>query len=204
MNRATYYKLMEELALDTRQRYGLTGPRVGRSELRRVYSDQGIRIDLVKRPLRKLRGAYFNDEDGISVMLAKLPDDPATFTLAHELKHHLVDSDLEVAFCDDSNENEMVEIGAEVFAAEFLFPQEDFVTLLVQSGGTQGLCTPKHIVRLKHETRTTLSHAGLAKRAVRLGFAPAARLQNIKWRTVEESIYGEPIYRRIHRPRSAQ
>jgi Zn-dependent peptidase ImmA (M78 family) len=36
--------------------------------------------------------AYFDDECGVSEMLAKgLPDEPTIFSMAHELEHHLVD-----------------------------------------------------------------------------------------------------------------
>lgn len=42
-----------------------------------------------------MRGVYFNDELGIDVMVKKeLPEDALVFTMAHELKHHLLDSDL--------------------------------------------------------------------------------------------------------------
>jgi len=85
---------MRNLALETRAKYALTSSRVLKSDMRRIYKDQGIHIDLWPYKLKKLRGAYFNDEGGPSVMLAKgLPDDPMIFTMGHELKHHLVDRD---------------------------------------------------------------------------------------------------------------
>jgi hypothetical protein len=70
-----------------RARFGLTSPRVLRSDLRRIYRAEGIQIDLWPHKLRKLRGAYINDEFGPTVMLAKgLPQDPMVFTMGHELK----------------------------------------------------------------------------------------------------------------------
>jgi hypothetical protein len=52
-------------------------------------------------------------------------------------------------------------------------------------------CLPKTLVRLKQKTRTTLSYAGLAIKAERLGYAPSRSLTTIKgWRRFEE-IYGE-------------
>ena len=43
-------------------------------------------------------------------MLAKgLPDDPMVFTMAHELKHHLVDREIPVACCSDRNANQHIE-----------------------------------------------------------------------------------------------
>jgi Zn-dependent peptidase ImmA (M78 family) len=131
MTRAAYYHDMKAIARATRTQYGLTSPRVQKSHLRAIYRDKGIRIDLWPHKLRSIRGAYFNDEFGVTVMLAKgLPEDPMVFTMAHELKHHLVDRDLPVACCSDRNDNELIEIGAEVFAAELIFPEQDFLDAL--------------------------------------------------------------------------
>jgi len=193
---------MKALARSTREQYGLTTPRVLKSHLREIYKDQKIRIDLWPHKLRQIRGAYFNDELGPTVMLLKgLPEDPMVFTMAHELKHHLVDSELAVACCSDRNANEHIEIGAEVFAAEFIFPEQDFVNALAANGVTKGACSAEAIVRLKRETRTTLSYAGLAKRATFLGLAPTGTLDGIQWKKLEEKIFGEPLYKKLLRRR---
>jgi hypothetical protein len=57
------------------------------------------------------------------------------------------------------------------------------------------------LVRLKHESRTTLSYAGLAKRAEFLGYAGVGSLAKIKWKKIEEEIYGEPIHKWLQRRR---
>ena len=203
MSRSEYYQQLKKLARDTRAQFNLSSPRVLRSDLRRIYSAEGIRIDLWPHKLKRLRGAYFNDELGPSVMLAKgLPEDPMVFTMGHELKHHLVDGALSLSYCDSSNESNPVEIGAEIFAAELIYPDEDFRTALNDMGVSKGQCTPEILVRLKHETRTTLSYAGLAKRAEFMCFAPAGSLAKIRWKKLEEEIYGIPLYRLIQRRRS--
>jgi Zn-dependent peptidase ImmA (M78 family) len=195
---------MKELARSTREKYGLTTPRVIKSQLRGIYRDQGIKIDLWPHRMREVRGAYFNDELGPTVMLVKgLPEDPMIFTMAHELKHHLVDRELSMACCSDRNANQHIEIGAEIFAAEFIFPEQDFLVALAEKGISTGNCTAEAIVRLKHETRTTLSYAGLAKRATFLGLAPAGSLDGVRWKKLEEEIFGEPLYKRILRRRRA-
>jgi Zn-dependent peptidase ImmA (M78 family) len=202
MTRGAYYNEMKELARATRAQYGLTTPRVQKSQLRAIYRDQGIRIDLWPHKLRSIRGAYFNDVFGPSVMLAKgLPEDPMVFTMSHELKHHLVDRDLKVACCSERNANEHIEIGAEVFAAEFIFPEQDFLEALAAAGVTAGTCSAEAIVRLKRGTRTTLSYAGLAKRAVFLGLARIGSLDGIPWKKLEEKIFGEPLYKKLLRRR---
>jgi hypothetical protein len=62
-------------------------------------------------------------------------------------------------------------------------------------------CTPEVIVRLKHETQTTLSYAGLAKRAEFLNFAAAGSLAKVPWKKLEAQLYGEPVYKRLLRSR---
>ena len=126
-----------------------------------------------------------------------LPDDPMVFTMGHELKHHLVDSALAVSYCDPSNRTAYIEIGAEVFAAELIFPEEMFVSNMAAMGVGAGQCKPETIVQLKRESRTTLSYAGLVKRAEFLGFAEDGALDGVKWTKLEEEIYGIPIYKRI-------
>lgn len=200
MSRAKYYDEMKALARQTRQKYGLTSSRVLRSDLRRIYRAEEIEIHLWPYKLRKLRGAYFNDEHGTTVMLAKgLPEDPMVFTMGHELKHHLVDADLALSYCDSSNESSMIEIGAEVFAAELIYPEDDFRRDMQSMGVRAGGCGGSDLVRLKHETRTTLSYAGLAKRAVFQGFGSSAALSHIRWKKLEEEMYGVPLYKLIRR-----
>ena len=202
MNRSDYYDEMKALARATRSKYGLTSPRVQRSHLRRIYRDQGIRIDLWPHRLREVRGAYFNDDLGPTVMLVKgLPEDPTVFTLAHELKHHLVDGEFPIACCSDRNVNQHIEIGAEIFAAEFIFPDSDFLEMFAKRGIKRGGGSAESIVRLKHDTRTTLSYAGLAKRATFHGLAVPGSLDGVQWKKLEERIYGEPIYKKLLRRR---
>lgn len=202
MNRSAYYNAMKELARATRLRYGLTTPRVQRSHLRSIYRDEGIRIDLWPHRLREVRGAYFGDDLGPTVMLVRgLPEDPMVFTMAHELKHHLVDRETTVAYCSQRNANEHIEIGAEVFAAELIFPEQDFAQALAASGVSAGTCSPEALVRLKHDTRTTLSYTGLAKRAVFMGFAESGTLDNVRWKKLEEQLFGEPFYKKLLRRR---
>jgi Zn-dependent peptidase ImmA (M78 family) len=195
---------MKSLAQGIRTKFGLQTPRVLRSDLRNIYKEYNIRIDLwpaqerQASKFRKLRGAYFNDELGPAVMInRKLPEDPRVFTMAHELKHHLVDRDRLVSYCGKDNETKMIEISAEVFAAELIYPESDFANDLMQRGVKHGHCKEGDLVRLKHETQTTLSYMGLAKRAVFLGFAARGSFDKVQWTKIEEQIYGVPIYKKL-------
>jgi Zn-dependent peptidase ImmA (M78 family) len=170
--------------------------------MRRIYREEGIRIDLWPHRLRGLRGAYFYDQLGPAVMIAKgLPDEPTIFTLGHELKHHLVDRDSARTVCSESNRNDAVEIGAEIFAAELIFPEGDFSAALATMHVAAGQCTAETIVRLKHDTGTTLSYMALAKRAEYLKYAADGSLGNVQWTKLRDQLYGEPIYKRILRSR---
>lgn len=195
---------MKALARQVRAEHALNTPRVLRSDLRRIYKAYGIRIDLWPYRFKQLRGAFFNDDLGPTVVLVRdLPEDPMVFTMAHELKHYLTDRELKIWYCDVSNENDPIEIGAEIFAAEMLFPEQDFIDWLSQMGISRGACTPEVLVRLKRETQTRLSYAGLAKRAEFLRFAPSGSFAKVKWKKLEEQIYGEPVYKQIRRYQSS-
>jgi hypothetical protein len=178
---------------------------VRRSDLRKIYQAEGIIIDL--RPgLRHLRGAYFYDEEiGATVLLAAgLPAEPTIFTMGHELKHHFVDRPAGLgllSFCASANQAEVVEKAAEVFSAELIYPDADFIADCERLDIARGECDAAAIVRLKHATQTTLSYASLSKRATHFGFAAPASLDHVAWRKLEESIFGEPVYKRILRRR---
>jgi Zn-dependent peptidase ImmA (M78 family) len=192
MNQQAYYEDLKQLARQVRAEFGLRSPRVVESDLRRIYEQNGIVIDDWPYRLRNLRGAFISDHLGTTVMLASgLPQDPKVFTMAHELKHFYRDRHLGVSYCDQSNVGKTLEIGAEIFAAELLFPDKEFVTQMCSMRVGTNQCLPRTLVCLKQKTRTTLSYAGLAIKAERLGYAPPRSLTKIKtWRKFEE-IYGE-------------
>jgi Zn-dependent peptidase ImmA (M78 family) len=201
MNRNEYYEELKALARSTRIQFGLSTPHIQLSHLRKIYKHYEIKIDLWPRKgvsktvkLKSLRGAFFCDTYGSSVLINRnLPEAPKIFTLGHELKHYLVDKDLGNIWCGDDNQKE--EIGAEIFSAELLFPDENFKESLIQMGIQKGHCTPEVLVRLKHETKATLSYTALAKKAEFLGFAQYGSMLGVKWKKIEEEIYGVPFYK---------
>ena len=191
MNTQSYYEDLKQLARQVRAENGLSSPRVLASDLMRIYAKYGIVVDEWPYRFRNLRGAFINDQLGATVMLAKgLPRDPMVFTMAHELKHFFRDRDLGISYCDQSNLNRSLEVGAEIFAAELLFPDRDFIAHMKAMGTRRDQCLPRTLVELKRKTGTTLSYAGLAIKAERLGFAPSHSLTTIKtWRRME-ALYG--------------
>jgi len=191
VNSNDYYDDLKRLARQVRAENGLNSPRVTPNDMRRIYFRNGIEIDLWPYRLRNLRGAFICDKLGTTVMLAKnLPQDPMVFTMAHELKHFYRDRNLGVSYCDQSNITKTLEIGAEIFAAELIFPDREFIAELNKLRIRKDQCLPRTLVELKHTTRTTLSYAGLAIKAERLRFAPANSLTKVKtWRKLER-LYG--------------
>lgn len=196
MNTQNYYEDLKALARQVRAEHGLSSPRVLPGDLLRIYTHYGIVLDQWPYRFRNLRGAFINDHLGTTIMIAKgLPQDPTVFTMAHELKHFFRDRDLGISYCDQSNLNKSLEVGAEIFAAELLFPDRDFIAQMKLLGIRPNQCLPKNLIRLKQQTGTTLSYAGLAIKAERLGFAPAHSVTTVKtWRRLE-AVYGRPLRR---------
>lgn len=196
MNTQNYYEDLKALARQVRAEHGLSSPRVLPGDLMRIYTHYGIVLDQWPYRFRNLRGAFMNDHLGTTIMIAKgLPQDPTVFTMAHELKHFFRDRDLGISYCDQSNLNKSLEVGAEIFAAELLFPDRDFIAQMKLMGIRSNQCLPKNLIRLKQQTGTTLSYAGLAIKAERLGYAPAHSVTTIKtWRRLE-AVHGRPLRR---------
>jgi len=158
MNLSTDHYELKVLARRVRAENGLTSARVLQTDLRRIYFKNGIEIDYWPYPFKSLRGAFMCDAIGTTVMLAQnLPNDPMVFTMAHELKHYLTDRHLKLSYCDQSDITKAIEIGAEVFASELLFPDHLFVDYMSRMNVRRHQCSQQTLVELKLQTRTSLS-----------------------------------------------
>lgn len=187
MKDTNYYYEMRELAQEVRARNGIEGPDVSMREMWKIYRVEGIEELYFRHGFKQLRGAYFNDENGVTVLLAGgLPDEPTIFTMAHELKHHLVDSNAGTVLCRTDEEAKRIEIGAEVFAAELIYPEKDFVYDLFRLlRGIPQSVNAEILVELKRKTNTTLSYAALAKRSLLLKLADEITYRDVRWAEVE-------------------
>jgi hypothetical protein len=65
----------------------------------------------------------------------------------------------------------------------------------------RGECTPETLVRLKKQYQSTLSYAGLVKKATFLDFAQYETFKGVRWRQLEEKLFGEPPYKRFYSSR---
>jgi Zn-dependent peptidase ImmA (M78 family) len=199
MNPTLLYQQVRRLAHEKRGLHKVETAALDIPFIQRIYKAEGITID--RRPLKgnRLRAAYFCDDGDCSVLLkASLPREPKIFSLIHELKHHYLDREIiqngEIK-CGDYNANELIEKSAEVFAAEFIYPEAEMRALIADlSIGPTGF-TPETIVHFKKNCPAPVSYTFLVKRFVRFGFCERGEYAKVKFQKLEEELYGTPIYK---------
>ncbi len=197
MSRRAYYEDLKELAREKRQLYDVDTGAFGLREVRKIYKGEGIRLDYW--PLSyKIKAIYMCADDDPSVAVRKsLPDEPKLFALVHELKHHYRDRETlngGVISCGDYNANELIEKGAEVFAAEFIYPEEEFREDV--SGLHAGPWRADNVVIFKRGCKAKVSYRFICKRLERLGLIEPGQFSDVKFQKLEETMFGVPFYRR--------
>lgn len=198
MNSSEYYLEMTRLAQEKRRTYGLSTKDINIPTLKRIYKQEGIQIDRSNNLPPKIRAAYYCEEDCSVLLNTKLPREQRIFSLAHELKHHLVDKDLiqnGKVRLGSYDENKVLEIGAEVFAAEFIFPESEMRELLKSLGIDKCNCTEKSVIDIRRKTCAPISYIFVRKRLERFGLIPIGAFKSTKFKKLEEKIYGPPIYK---------
>ena len=192
------YDEMRELARSKRAAYNISTQDLDLNVVRRIYSAENVKIDNWSFG-PKIRAVYMCDDGFASVAVNnKLPREPRLFSLIHELKHHYVDAPLIQGGqfkCGDYNANEKIEKAAEVFAAEFIYPEPEFLECIDSLGITQGSCTPENVVHLKRTCGACVSYQFLRKNLVRLGFADSQAFAKVKFQKLEEEMFGTPFYK---------
>jgi Zn-dependent peptidase ImmA (M78 family) len=128
----------------------------------------------------------------------KLPPEPRLFAMVHELKHHYCDQGLLVngeIRCGDYNANELIEKAAEVFAAEFIYPSQEFRDCTKSLGLEIGQVTKEQVVELKRACGAQVSYTFLQKRLEWFGFIEPGAFAKVQFQKLEDAIHGAPIYR---------
>lgn len=203
MNRHAYYEEMKALARVKRERYDVDTSAFGLREVRKIYKAENITIDSWPLP-RKIKAVYMYADNDYSVAVQKnLPNEPKLFALVHELKHHYCDQELigsGLIHCGDYNRNEIIEIGAEVFAAEFIYPEKEFETDIAKLGIK--VWQADDVVRLKRNCKAKVSYQYLCKRLERLRLIRPNQFNGVKFKNLEDQIFGIPFYRRKQKTRS--
>jgi len=197
MSRRAHYAELKALAREKREHYGVATEAFGLLEIRKIYRAEGIRIDYYPLPY-KIKALYMCADGDCSVAVQrKLPEEPKLFALVHELKHHYCDREAlgdGVIHCGDYNMDDVIEIGAEVFAAEFIYPEAEFARDIAPLGLTTW--TPEDVVSLKRNCKATVSYRFLCKRLEHLGQIGRGEFEDVKFKKLEDQIHGVPYHRR--------
>jgi Zn-dependent peptidase ImmA (M78 family) len=197
INRREYYDDLLQLARDKRATYGVQTASFGLKQVRDIYKAEDIKLDYWPLPY-KIKALYMCADDHCSVAIQKtLPDEPKLFALVHELKHHYRDREAlgnGIITCGDYNANELIEKGAEVFAAEFIYPEAEFIEDMRKRGVNSW--DEEAVVRLKRDCKAKVSYRYLCKRLERVGYTPAGRFNGVQFQKLEDKIFGIPFYRR--------
>lgn len=195
------YEKLKVLAQETRERHNLTTASFSLSSMRRVYKQEGIVLYYCPHKLRKIRGAYLIIEGEPHVFLNKAmkPKEPRIFTLAHELKHHLVDQELAQTGplgCQDVSwtRGSRIEIGAEIFASELIYPEAEFLSLVEDIRIAEGAWRSEDVVRLKKICPAPVSYTFLVKRLKWFGIVDSAAFRGVRFQNLEDSMFGVPYY----------
>ena len=196
-SRRAYYDDLLQLARDKRAAYGVQTAAFGLMQVRDIYKAEDIKIDYWPLPY-KIKALYMCADDHSSVAIQKtLPDEPKLFALVHELKHHYRDRALlgsGIISCGDYNANELIEKGAEVFAAEFIYPEAEFIEDMQRRGVS--LWDEEAVVRLKRDCKAKVSYRYLCKRLERIGLVSAGRFNGVQFQKLEDKLFGVPYHRR--------
>jgi Zn-dependent peptidase ImmA (M78 family) len=197
MSRRVYYNEMRDLAHVTRAKYDISTESLTLPAIARIYKTEGIQLDRRKIKGNRVRAAYFCDADGCSVLVNQnMPREPRMFALIHELKHHLVDrtaiKDRRLQ-CGDYNAHELIEKGAEVFAAEFIYPEAEMRSLL-QVVDIKAPATAEDLCRFKRECKAAVSFRFLTKRFEWFELCAPGAFAKVHFKQLYETLY-PPIYK---------
>lgn len=198
-DRTAYYLEMRALAREKRTLYQVETNKLDIPFLERIYKSEQIKIDRRRMRGNKIRASYFCDDGECSILLNQsLPRAPKMFALAHELKHHYVDQQLIKdgrIRCGDYNRNEFIEKSAEVFAAEFIYPEAEMRALAASIGISARTCAKEKVVDFKRACPACVSYKFIVKRFEHFGFCPKGAYDGVKFQNLEEELYGVPAYK---------
>jgi Zn-dependent peptidase ImmA (M78 family) len=206
MSRSQYYSELRALAQAKRLEHKVRTSTLNLRFVQCIYRTEGIKIDYWDYKSRKIRAAYLCDDGEYSVAVNKnLPREPKLFALIHELKHHYNDQEaLKDGHikCGDYNANELIEKGAEVFAAEFIYPEDEMRALADQLGICAGNCNPEQIVEFKRSCGAYVSYRFLVKRFEWFNFIASGAYRKVQFQNLEEKMYGVPFYKQKWREKN--
>lgn len=197
MGRSAYYNDLKVLAREKRGLHKVATRAFGLREARQIFKIESIQIDYWPLP-SKIKALYMCSDGQASVALKRsLPDQPKLFALMHEYKHHLTDRENlgnGVIHCGDYNVDEEIEIGAEIFAAEFIYPEDECLDDLQATGVTNWKA--EDVVRFKRTCIAKISYAFLCKRLAWFELIAPDQFNGTQFQKLEDLMFGVPFYRR--------
>lgn len=198
LSNAEHYNQARALARQKRLEFGIQTKDIKLPLLKKICKEEDVKVDLVENIGPRIRAAYFFDDDGASILLKKdLPQEPKLFALTHELKHHFLDRD-DIADgkmqCGDYNANKVIEIAAEEFAAEFIYPILEMQHLINSMKISTGNCTPEQIVEIKRQIPAPVSYIFVRKRLERFNLIAKGEFSNVQFQKLEEQMH-PPLYK---------
>lgn len=202
MTGSSQFDELKKLAREKRLLHKVKTVAFGLREVRAIYKAEGITIDYYPLP-NKVKALYMCDDGYCSVAVQKkLPDEPKIFALLHELKHHYCDQDFLKGghiHCGDFNMKDPIEIGAEVFAAEFIYPIREFAHDISLLNVSQW--TAEEIVNLKRNCKAKVSYTYLCRRLTELRLIGFKQFEKVQFQKLEHTMYGLPYHlrKKIHR-----
>jgi Zn-dependent peptidase ImmA (M78 family) len=201
MSNSAYYESLKALAREKRALHGVSTALFGLREVRRIYKAEGVRIDYWPLPW-KIKALYMCEDGDCSVAIQKaLPDEPKLFALIHELKHHYCDREQlgnGIISSGDHNRSDAVEVGAEVFAAEFIYPLEEFAADVARQGTK--IWTANDVVIFRRTVcKAKVSYTFIVKSLKWLQVVPRDAFDSVQFKKLEEQMFGVPGYRRRRR-----
>lgn len=170
--------------------------------MRDIYRIEGINIDYWPYKLRKVRGAYLLSEGEPNVLVNKSikPTETRIFILAHELKHHYFDQELaqtQALSCQSIEWSQLspIEVGAEVFAAELIYPEAEFLELANHMELIGKEISAEDVVYLKRRCSAPVNYIFLVKRLEWFGLVTKGAFKGVRFQNLEESMFGVPFYK---------
>lgn len=197
------FEEFKELAREKRTLYHVNTASFGLKEIRQIYKAE--EIDIHYYPIApKIKAIYMCGDGYCSVAVQKsLPDEPKIFALVHELKHHYCDQEILKSgriHCGDFNMKDPIEISAEIFAAEFIYPLKEFSKDL--GSFKSGTWTKEKIVAVKRACKAKVSYRYILRRLSELELLDFKEFEKVQFQKLEHELFGLPYHLRKLRKRA--
>lgn len=190
-----------DFAKTIRRLAGFQTLRIGARDLKRFMIENApIQID--RWPTgNSVKTLWYRSQDSWNLAIdSRLPREPYIWSLAHSLKHVVLDEMVSGSAC---NPKEKLCRDANRFAQEFLFPDDIFRSLVREFTGGQRQVSASDMVHIKVQSGTPLSYRTLIYKAERCRLGNSDELLDVDFARVERQIYGFFDFKKAYRKEAA-